>query len=98
MLVKVNVPLKTMDGHVMKDNIEGKAIDAVVKMAIVNGLLAPVESDKGVEKMVKYELAKRVYTNDEVDLNENDIKLIKDCVGVNYAPIIVGQVYDLLKV
>jgi len=99
MLVKVNVPLKAFDGQVMKDNDgQGNAIDATVKMAIVNAVLSPVERESGVEKVKKYELAKKIYASDEVDLNEDDIKLIKDRVGEIFAPIIVGQIYELLKV
>jgi len=98
MLVKVNIPLKTLDGQVMKDNVDGEAIDATIRMAIVNSVLAPVQKESGIDKVKKYELAKRVYKEDEVDLNEDEIKLIKDCVGENYAPIIVGQIYEILKV
>ena len=99
MLVKVNIPLKTLDGQVMKDNDgQGNAVDATVKGAIVNAILLPVEKETGVEKVRKYELAKRIYNNDEVDLNEDEIKLIKDCVGKGFAPIVVGQVFELLKV
>lgn len=98
MLVKVNEPLKTMDGQVMKDNVDGKAVDATVKMAIVNAVLSPVQKESGVEKVKKYELAKKIYSNDEVDLDEKEIATIKDAVGENFAPIIVGQIYELLKV
>ena len=98
MLVKVNVPIKTLDGQSMKDNVDGKAVDATVKTAIINAVLAPVQTEKGVEKVKKYELAKKVFANDEVDLNEDEIKLIKDCIGENFAPIVVGQIYELLKV
>jgi len=98
MLVKVNIPLKTMDGQVMKDNVDGQAVEATVKMAIVNAVLAPVQNEKGIDKVKKYELAKKVYSSDEVDLNEDEIKIIKDMVGENFAPIVVGQIYELLKV
>ncbi len=98
MLVKVNVPLKTLDGQVMKDNVDGKAVDATLRMAIINAVLSPVERELGIDKVKKYELAKMVFANDEVDLNEDDIKLIKERVGEAFPPIIVGQVYDLLKV
>ena len=99
MLVKVDVSLVTLDGQVMKDNDgQGKAVDATVKNAIVNAVLAPVQNEKGVDKVAKYELAKKVYSSDEVDLNEDEIKLIKDAVGENFAPIVVGQIYELLKV
>ena len=76
MLVKVNVPLTTLDGQTMKDNVDGQAVDATVRAAIVNSVLAPVQKESGIEKVKKYELAKRIYTNDEVDLDEMDIKLI----------------------
>ena len=98
MLVKVNVPLKTMDGQVMKDNVDGKAVDASMKMVIVNAVLSPVERETGVDKVKKYELAKKIHTSDEVDLNEEEITIIKDRVGETFAPIIVGQIFELLKV
>lgn len=107
MLVNVNQVLKTITGVTMQDIAEeidenGEtvkvAVDATVKTAIVNAVLSPVQSDKGIDKIKKYELAKKVYASDEVDLNEDEIKLIKDRVGEVYIPIIVGQIYELLKV
>lgn len=99
MKVKVNQVLKTIDGQTMKDNDgKGNAIDATVKLAIVNAVLSPVDKETGVDKVKKYELAKKVFNADEVDLNEEDIKLIKTCVGDNFAPIVVGQIFELLKV
>jgi len=99
MLVKVDIPLEAFDGQVMKDNDgQGNAIDATVKMAIINGLLSPVQNENGVDKVKKYELAKKVYASNEVDLDENEIKLIKERVGEVFAPIIVGQIYEILKV
>jgi hypothetical protein len=98
MLVKTNVLLRTLDGQGMKDNVDGKAVDATVKMVIVNAILSPVEKENGVDKVKKYELAKKVYASDEVDLNENDIRLIKERIGECFPPIIVGQIFELLKV
>ena len=99
MKVKVNQVLKTIDGQTMKDNDgKGNAIDATVKLAIVNAILSPVDKEIGVDKVKKYELAKKVFNADEVDLNEDEIKLIKECVGKGFAPIVVGQIYELLKV
>jgi len=98
MLVNVSQTLKTIAGETMKDVVDGKAIDATVKMAIVNAVLSPVEKESGVDKVKKYELAKKIYASDEVDLNEDEIKLIKERIGVAFAPIIVGQIFELLKV
>ena len=99
MLVNVNQVLKTLDGQTMKDNDgQGNAIDATVKMAIVNAVLSPVQKESGIDKVKKYELAKKVFNADEVDLDEKEIALIKDRVGETFAPVIVGQVYELLRV
>lgn len=98
MLVNVTQALKTIDGQTMKDVIDGNAIDATVKMAVVNAILSPVQNESGVDKVKKYELAKKVYASEEVDLNEDEIKLIKERVGECFNPLIVGQIYDLLKV
>jgi len=99
MLVNVNQPLKTMDGQVMKDNDgQGNAIDATVKLALVNAVLSPVQNEKGVDKVLKFELAKRIYKADEVDLTAEEISLIKERVGEVFPAVIVGQIYELLKV
>lgn len=102
MKINVNQTLKTIIGEVLKDNDgQGNAIDATLKMAIVNALLAPLPQGKqesGTDKVKKWKLATKVYETDEVDFDENDIKLIKDRVGEVYPPLIVGQVFDLLKV
>jgi len=98
MLVKVNVPLKTLDGQVMKDNDgQGNAIDATVKMAIVNAILAPVQKESGVDKVKKFDLAQRIYKSDEVDLTAEEISLIKERVGESFPPIVVGQIWNLLE-
>ena len=99
MLVNVNQVLKTIDGQTMQEpNDKGEAVDATLKMAIVNAVLSPVKDESGIEKVKKYELAKKVFNADEVDLNEDDIKLIKERVGKLFGPIVVGQIYELLKV
>jgi hypothetical protein len=99
MKVDVTEKLVSMEGCVIKDTDgNGNAIDATVKLAIVNALLSPVQSEKGVDKIKKYELAKKVYASDEVDLDENEIKLIKERVGDLYTPLIVGRIFELLKV
>ena len=107
MLVNVNQVLKNFASETMKDMVEqtdeeGKrttvAVDATVKMAIVNAVLSPVQKESGIDKVKKYELAKKVFNADEVDLDEDEIKLIKDRVGETFAPLIVGQIFDLLKV
>lgn len=98
MKIKTDVVLKNLDGQVMKDNDgKGNAVDATLKMAIVNAVLAPVQNEKGTDKIKKYELAMKVHKNKEVDLAAEDISLIKERVGELFPPLIVGQVYNLLE-
>ena len=107
MIINVNQVLKRINGETMKDiveqtddngNIIKVAVDATIKMALVNAVLSPVQKESGIDKVKKYELAKKIYSSDEVDLNEDDIKLIKECVGEVFSAEVVGQLYELLKV
>lgn len=98
MKINVDKKLKTIDGEVMKDkDSKGKVVDATLKMAMINAVLAPVEKDSGIDKVKKYELAKMIFKGKTVDLTAEDITLIKKCVGDNFPPIVVGQVFELLE-
>ena len=93
--------LTTLDGNAMKD-VDGKgdAVDATLKLAVVNALLAPQkEQESGVDKIKKYELAKMVFKAEgEVDVTAEDITLIKKAVEKAFpSPIIVGQVNEMLE-
>jgi hypothetical protein len=98
MKVDTTQVLKTLDGQVMKDNDgQGNAVDATLKMALVNSILSPVQKESGIDKVKKFNLAQRVYKDDEVELTAEDITLIKERVGETFAPIIVGQVWNILE-
>lgn len=97
MKLDVTQVLKNMEGKTMKDSDgNGNAIDATIRMAIVNALLSPVQKDTGVDKMKKWELAQRVFKQDEVEVSIDDVKIIKDRIGELYPPLIVGQVWKIL--
>lgn len=100
MKVNVDVVLKNLNGESLKDSDgKGNVIDATLKLAIVNALLAPSQKqESGIDKIKKFDLAKRVFNGSEVDLNEQDLILIKDCVNTVYPPLICGQVNEMLKV
>jgi hypothetical protein len=98
MKITVTQTLKNMDGQVMKDNDgQGNAVDATLRMAIVNAVLSPVQKESGMEKVKKYELAKRIHQSDEVDLTAEEISLIKERVGEVYPALITGQIWDILE-
>jgi len=96
MKLVVTQTLKQFDGTPLKDMVNGEAVDATVRQAVVNALMAPVEGDDGVAKVRKYELAMRVYKEEEVDLTVEEAAIIKTAVGKSFAPIVVGQLFNLL--
>lgn len=86
------------DGTPMKDNVNGELVDATVRQSIVTAVSSPVEKDSLMKKVEKDCLAMKVFQNDEVDLNEAEIIIIKERVGELYAPRVVGQIVTLLTV
>jgi len=98
MKINVDVTLKTFDGKPMMDaDSNGNAVEATVKTVLVNAILVPGKEDKGVDKVRKYELAKMIFKGGEVDLTPEDIVLIKQQVGDNFAPVVVGQIFEMLS-
>ena len=99
MKINVTQKLQTINGDVLVDTDEkGEAVAATLRMAIVNALLSPVQKENGMEKAKKFDLALTIYNNDEVELDEHAIVLIKERIGELYPPLIVGQIYNILKV
>ena len=98
MLVKTDVVLKTLTGETMKDSDgKGEVIDATLKLCICNALLSTVQNEKGIDKVKKYDLAMKCYKNDEVELTPEEVSLIRERVGEIFSPIVVGQVFEVLK-
>jgi len=96
--MKINTKkvLVKFDGSPIQDVVNDKTTDAIVRDALVNSLMAPNEKDSGAKKLEKYDLAMRIYKQDEVDLTAEEAATIKECVGKLFAPIIVGQIFKLL--
>lgn len=99
MKIDVNQTLKTMNGQVMKDDDgTGQIVDATLRMAMVNAILSPIEKESGMDKVKKFNLAKKIHdAESEVDLTVEEVSLIKERIGEVFPAIIVGQVFDLLE-
>ena len=93
--------LKTLGDTAMKDVDErGEAIDATLKMAAVNALLAPQkDGETGVEKIKKYELAKMIFKAEgEIDVTADEVVMIKKAADKAFpSPMIVGQINEMLE-
>lgn len=98
--IKVNVTgvLKSFEGKTLQDTDEqGKACDASVRITIVNGLLAHLPNDIGTVKLQKYLLAKKVFNNDEVELNHQEKSLIMHSVMTVFSPMVIGGIHELFE-
>ena len=66
----------------------------------VNAVLAPVDSDKkltGLEKFNLFRLAEKIQSSDEVTLHAEEVTLIKARISKVYANLIVGRCFRLLE-
>lgn len=98
MKINTNQVLKSFNGETVKDMVNGEAVDATVKTALVNAILAPSQKDVGMDKIKKYELAKAIYSNDEIELTAEEIEFCKKAVDAAYpSPLIVGLITDVLE-
>jgi len=95
MTKNLDIPVHDLDGEQAIDRVRGVDRPATVKHFIVNALaLVNGEQVSGEEKMRRYKLAMRLNEGGEQDLTPEDLSLIKSVIGVMYAPLIVGQIYD----
>ncbi len=70
-----------------------------MKIVCTNSLLTQTQDDQNIngnEKAKRFELAMRVYTEKEIDLDIDELKMIKDLIGKIYGPLVVGRAYQIL--
>ncbi len=66
------------------------------KHVLINALMAADEGIDGEEKLNRYDLAMRVKKDDAVEINEAEVKSLKEIIGKTYPTIIVGQLFPAL--
>jgi len=95
-MAKINfdVVLKNLEGKPLKDG-DGK--DLTMARACRNALHVMDEKATGDEKYKNYVLALKVGDGGDVDLKSEEITRIKDYIGKNMYPIVVGPVWDFLE-
>jgi hypothetical protein len=98
MKINFNQNLVGIRGNEIRDQ-EGKVL--TLKTIAVNALLAVLEIEKnlsGEKKLVRGELARRIYNNDDtIEITTEEIVLIKELVNKMYATEVVYIVYPLLE-
>lgn len=84
-------PFTTKDGE--------KERPMLLSDAAIEALMAlnPQAQDTGEQKLKCYQLAQKVQLGGEVELDPEDVALIKSKVGAIYGPAIVGPAFTLLN-
>lgn len=99
MKLNFNQSIKALGGEPLKDKDEnGVLVDIMLKIVVVNALLAPIEKETGIKKFERSELAAKVYNAEgEADLTIDEVALIKKRIGEHYGPILVGPIWHILE-
>ena len=103
-ITDLNRALKTLDGKPIPDGRpveKGEDFVALtLKDVCMNALLAfdPNGKMTGKDKFERYSTAVKLQEAEtEVELGAEDVVKIKECVGILYSPLIVGQVWNMLE-
>jgi hypothetical protein len=97
MKVNFGKELKTLDGKSI--SFADRKVTKL-KDICLDALLATFEDERnlaGEEKARRYVLATQIYSNSDTDLTIEDVALIKRLIGKGFAPIIVGQAFEILE-
>ena len=95
MKIDLNYVFKTLDGTPIKNEEK----EFTMKSACVNALTLSVPNERisGEDKVKRAILAEDIYrAENEINLNVDDLKMIKDLIGQVGSPLIVKQAWDIL--
>jgi hypothetical protein len=96
--IDFSAPIKTLSGQSFKTKEGDADRDMTLADAAVEGLLAPTQApESGEEKFRLFKLAERIYKAGEVDVEPEEIALIKQKIGAHYLPAVVGPAFKLLN-
>ena len=104
MKINFDQQFTTLDGSILKarvkdDSGEEKERTFTLKWACTESLLAsyPREEIKGEEKMKRFRIAFKIEQGGEIDLESEEITKLKELIGINCSPLIVGQAWKMLE-
>jgi hypothetical protein len=78
--------------------VTGSTEEFLLRDVVVEALLRPDDKLSGKEKAERYILAVKIHTSPkEIDLTVEELAKIKELVGKVFAPLIVGQAWQMLE-
>ena len=93
MKLKLKTTIKNLKGEPIKSDNEV----ATVGMILSNIILEPHRDKKGFRPLKAYELAKKFFEKEEIELDQSEVIQIKELVEeCNYQPLVVAQVLQAI--
>ena len=99
MQINFDAVLVDFTGQAMKEpGSDGSKTDRDLRLGVVAALALNLQSegDTPVSAARRGDLARRVWSGGEVDLDPEDVSLIRGCLHRIWTPLIVSQARDLL--
>ena len=101
MEVNMNFIFKTLDGDPIREIPNDKnSKEVTLKKMCENALLGSYQDEKidGSEKAKRYSLAMDIHkANGKIDLESEDIVLLKKLLAKIGSPLVVGQAYEIME-
>ncbi len=76
-----------------------RKVSLTIRKCCVDSLLATTEEDKkltGEEKIKRFKLAESIQDTDSVELNSEEVTLLKQRITLIFGVVVVGKAYELL--
>lgn len=101
MKIDVTKEIKDFEGNVLQvPTLNNQTKAATIRWACVNALMGIYQDEQniaGEEKLKRYLLAQKVQKQKTPELASEEITLIKQLVGKNFGPPVVGPVFQVLE-
>jgi hypothetical protein len=97
MKIEINKKLKSFDASGELKSAQGKTI--TLFDVCIASLLSPNQDDNEKDKWAKYGIYKKLMDAKEgiVDVTVEDISLLKNQIGKNEPPLVMGQCWEMLE-
>ena len=101
MKVDFDTILKSISGENLKEDDE--KTDLKLSVPCINSLLisAPQKQgerpEEGRAKLLRYKLAKKIYSGGVIDVTAEEISLLKQKIGEVFGPALVGPAFEVLE-
>lgn len=95
MRIDFSAPIKDMRGEPLVENEKQVTLGSVA----CNALLFPYQDETnlpGKDKVQRFTLAALCSNETEVDIDSEDVALIKKLIAKMYGPLIVGRAYEII--